>query len=100
MKELYPTELTLDEEAQILAPALAVMAQLEELNFSLNRFTVEGVKALAPALQVMTHMKKLNLRCNWIDEEGAIALAPALQVMTQLTVLKMEQEHWQPHCRL
>ena len=100
MKELYPTELTWDEEAQILAPALAVMAQLEELNFSLNRFTVEGVKALAPALQVMTHMKKLNLRCNWIDEEGAIALAPALQVMTQLTVLKMEQEHWQPHCRL
>ena len=65
-----------------LAPALAKLTLLEDLNFPPNNHIgKEGCKHLAPALAKMTALGMLDLGSSQIDAKGCEYLAPALAKM-------------------
>lgn len=72
-----------------IANALKKNTTVESVDLSLNRLTVEEVKAIAEALKVNNTLKDLNLKNNNIGAEGAQAIAEALKENTTLEDLNL-----------
>jgi Protein of unknown function (DUF 659)/Leucine Rich repeat len=71
----------------VLAPALAKLTALTELDLKSNSIGNEGAFALAPSLAKLTALQELHLNCNSIGDVGASALAPSLAKLSALNVL-------------
>ncbi|MBM3618291.1 MAG: hypothetical protein FJX23_07060 [Alphaproteobacteria bacterium] len=67
-----------EDDARILAKALAKDPELKTLDLGRGQFGDAGAKALAESLATNTHLKTLNLNTSGITDEGAKALAEGL----------------------
>ena len=75
------------EGVSVLAGALKICTNLQQLDISYNSIKSEGAIVLADALKFCTNLQQLNISYNGIESEGAIVLADALKFCTNLREL-------------
>ena len=79
-----------DDAAELLGPVLSRMPSLQGLDLSFSFLGIlEGAEALAPHLASMTRLTSLSLSGSGLDPSGAEEYAPALAKLTGLTSLDL-----------
>ena len=79
-----------------LAPQLAQLTQLRNLELSQNAFGPFGAQALAPALPQLQRLEYLRVGDMQLDSACIAVLAPALSALSRLTHLAFENQSKSP----
>jgi Ran GTPase-activating protein (RanGAP) involved in mRNA processing and transport len=76
-------------EAATLAPSIALMDNLKEINLTKNRMWGDDFVALAPSFANRAQLRSLNLSHNNLEIDGIQALVTPLTGMVQLEILDL-----------